>query len=146
MQKKHLRVIQEIQKRIPQELLSKLMKKEIQSPTMKKVIEHALTLPDSEVSPLQKRRYRAALDAGLLDREVEVIDPEIEKQIDEFMTREIDLAVKLGRLPKEAPKLKTLTKKGKQYARRQHKRLKDLFTGENSEVVSDSEGSTESEG
>lgn len=144
MKTKHLRVIREIQDRIPKEWLDKLTKKELANPAAKKVIETALA--DPELPAKKRRRYQALMDAGYLDQMVEVIDPEVEKKIDEFMTNEIALAVKLGRLPKEAPQLETLTKKGKQYARRQHARLKALFTGTDNDVAVHSEDDQKDEG
>jgi len=139
MNKRHLRVIKQIQDGIPKELLMNLTKTELQSPTIKHVFELALTKPDSEVSPRQKRNIKAMLDSGKLDKEVEVLDHEVEKQIDEYFKREIDEAVKLGRLPAQAPVLETLNKKGNQYARRQERRLRREFTGEVSDVEGDSE-------
>lgn len=124
-----------IQEGIPKELLMKLTKKETQAPTIKKVFELALTKPDEEVSPRQKRNIQAMLDSGRLDREVEVLDHEVEKLIDEYIAKEIDKAVKLGRLPKQAPKLKTLQSKGIQYAKRQEKRLRREFLGEGGDVA-----------
>lgn len=127
MKKKHLRVIRDIQDRIPRDLLMRLTKTELVSPTVKAVFELALTKPDSEVSPRQKRAIKAMLDSGRLDREVEVIDKEVEIVIDAFIGEEIEKAVKLGRLPKEAPQMKALQNKGTQYARRQEKRLRAEF-------------------
>lgn len=134
MNKKHLRVIKMIQDGIPKELLMNLTKKEIQAPTIKKVFELALTKPDDEVSPRQKRNIQAMLDSGRLDREVEVLNYEVEKEIDAYIAAEIDKAVKLGRLPAVAPQLETLKKKGIQYAKRQERRLRREFLGEDSDV------------
>lgn len=144
MNKRHVRVIKEIQDRIPQDLLKRLTKFELANPTMKKLVETALADPD--LDPKKRRRYQALMDAGYLDKKIEVIDPEVEKQIDEFITKEIDLAVKLGRLPKEAPQMESLSKKGKQYARRKHKQLKELFTGTDSDVAVHPEDDKEDEG
>lgn len=145
LSKKHLRVIREIQNRIPKELLMSLTKKEIQAPTIKKVIEEALRRPDTAVSPRQKRRLQAVLDSGTLDREVEVLDHSVEAQIDAFIQAEVDLAVKLGRLPKEAPQLEALKKKGKKYAKKQEQRLRREFEGKNNDVADDSENNPEDE-
>ena len=135
MKKKHLRVIQMIQEGIPRELLMNLTKKEIQAPTIKKVFELALTKPDDEVSPRQKRNMRAMLASGRLDREVEVLDHEVEKEIDAYFQAEIAKAVQLGRLPKEAPQLNRLKNKGVQYAKRQERRLRREFLGETNDVA-----------
>ena len=136
MKKKHLRVLKQIQEGIPQELLMNLTKTELQAPTTKLLFEKALT--DPNVTDRQRRNIQAMLDSGKLDREVEVLDHEVEKQIAAYYEEEIDKAVKLGRLPKEAP-MDHLKNKGKQYARRQEKRLRTLFTGKDSDV----EGATQ---
>lgn len=144
MKTKHLRVIREIQDRIPREWLDKLTKKELANPAAKQVVETALKDPD--LPPKKRRRFQAILDAGYLDKMVEVIDPEYEKKIDEFISTEIALAVKLGRLPKEATQLETLKNKGNQYARRQHARLKELFTGNDTDVALHPEDNSKDEG
>lgn len=135
MRKKHLRVIQMIQEGIPRELLMNLTKMEQQGATIRKVYEIALTKPDDEITPRQKRNIQAMLDSGRLDKEVEVLDEAVEKQIDEYMREEIDKAVKLGRLPKQAPVLKSLSKKGIQYAKRQERRLRREFGVKSDDVA-----------
>lgn len=143
MRKKHLRVIKQIQDGIPRELLMNLTKTELQSPTIKKLFEKALT--DPSTTERQRRNIQAMLDSGKLDREVEVLDHEVEKQIDAYFEAEIAKAVKLGRLPAEAEKLDTLKDKGNQYARRQEKRLRTLFTGEVSDVDGDTQEDQDNE-
>lgn len=132
MKKKHLRIIKQIQEGIPQDLLKNLTKTELQSPTIKKVFEKALV--DPATTERQRRNIQAMLDSGKLDKTVEVLDHEVEKLIDEYLSEEIAKAVKLGRLPAEAPKLEGLKDKGHQYARRQEKRLRTLFTGKSEDV------------
>jgi hypothetical protein len=104
MRKKHIRIIKQIQEGIPQDLLKRLTKTELQSPTIKKVFEKALVDPGT--TERQRRNIQAMLDSGKLDKTVEVLDHEVEKLIDEYLSEEIAKAVKLGRLPAEAPKLK----------------------------------------
>lgn len=139
MKKKHLRVIQMIQEGIPKELLMNLTKTEIQSPTMKKIFELALTKPDTEVTERQKRNIRAMLASGRLDVQVEVLDTEVERQIDEYMSEEIEKAVKLGRLPATAPMLKSYKRKGNQYAKRTERRLRREFMVEGDDVAATEE-------
>lgn len=131
MRKKHIRVLKQIQDGIPEDLLRNLTKTELQSPTIKKLFEKALV--DPATTDRQRRNIQAMLDSGKLDREVEVLDHEVEKQIDAYYEEEIAKAVKLGRLPKEAP-MDHLKNKGKQYVRRQEKRLRTLFTGKADDV------------
>lgn len=137
MKKKHLKTLQDIQDSIPQELILNITKKEKQFHTLKQVIEHALTLPDEEVPAKEKRKFRSLLDSGYLEKEVEVTDTTVEQQISEYLEKEIEKAQKDGRLPKKAPIIrhKSLINKGKQYARRRNKRLKDLFNGGDQQSV-----------
>lgn len=126
-----------IQEGIPQDLLRNLTKTELQAPTIKKLFEKALV--DPSTTERQRRNVQAMLDSGRLDREVEVLDHAVEMEIDAYLKEEIDKAVKMGRLPKEAPMLESLKNKGKQYARRQEKRLRREFTGKDSDVEDDSQ-------
>lgn len=139
-------MIREIQERIPPDLLKRLMKKELMAPATKKIVEVALTKPDSEVTPRQKRRLQALLDSGQLSREVEVLDHEVEKQIDDFFSKEIAIAVKLGRLPAEAPQLELLKNKGQQYARRKEAQLRREFLGETDDAADDPQDDQENKG
>jgi hypothetical protein len=143
MKKQHLQVIREIQESIPTDLIKNLTVKEKQFSTLKEVCERGLKEPDDKVTPREKRRLQAMLDSGYLEKEVDVINKPVEKQIDEYMTRELARAVKEGRLPKKAPQLKLKSKinKGKQYARRQHARLAALFNKPIDEVASEEKGS-----
>lgn len=145
MKARYLRVLREINDSIPKDMLMNLMVKEKQFSTLKKLVELALTKPDSEVSPKQKKRMQAILDSGYLEKEVEVINTPVEKQIDEYLTVAIAEAVKQGRLPKTAPerRMKLLNNKGQQYARRQRERLTKLAMGDNPNVVSDPENSSQ---
>lgn len=129
MKKAHLRVLKEISEKIPKELLEQLIVKEKQFTTLKKVVEHALTKPDEEVPPRQKRKLQSLLDSGYLEHEVDVVDKSIEGQIDAIYDKEIAKAVNNGRLPKRAPGLKLINNKGHKYARKQAERIKALFAG-----------------
>ena len=103
MKKAHLRELRRISESIPKELLAKLTRREPAMPTIKEVATRAQT--DPLVSAKEKKRLRAILDSGILDKEVEIIDHDIERQISEHVEREIEKAKKLGRLPKVPPKL-----------------------------------------
>lgn len=60
-----------------------------------------------------KPRYQALLISGELDKEIEVINHDIEKQIDDYLEKEFEKARKLGRLPppQKTPTLITKAKK-----------------------------------
>lgn len=130
------RELKRITESIPRELLDSLMKKENLSPTIKHLFNKALT--DKEVSATltdeQRERFKLILESGVLDKQVDVLDFDTEKAIDAYLQAEIELSIRAGRLPKEAPQWAKLLKKGKKYAKRQNNRLKELFDpGENTE-------------
>lgn len=136
MKKRHLRVLKRIQDSIPAELLRSLTKKENAAAVTKEIVTRALAGDGGVVlSPADRQKFNDLLKGGYLDREVEVIDYDVERQIDEIFQREIDKAVRLGLLPKKAPTI-TLTKnKGKQYARKQNARLKAVVDAASPEVA-----------
>lgn len=142
MKKKHLKEIERINKLIPKELLDEVTMKVPSSPISKEIILKALedAKPQSVlVQPIIKlwnpftwfkkpdwkikyfvdnieidiKKYQAILDSGELDRMVEVVNPETEKKISEFLDIEFEKSRKLGYLPpvQRMPKLKTKSKK-----------------------------------
>lgn len=135
-QKQINRELARISRNVPVELIRKLTKKEKLAPTIEEVIKKAMSDPTIEITPEQRQRYQNMIDAGVLDREVEVLDPEGEAAISAWYDAEIALAVKLGRLPKEAPMPDFIKKKGIKHAKRQQESLKKLFSPDE-----DSEGS-----
>lgn len=129
MKKKHLAEIRRISNNIPQELMDKLVRKELAFPGIKEVYEKSLTntelvyesividpfvwwkpgtwfkekmirpITRPMVSEEEKARARTLLASGYLDQETEVLDHEVEKQINDWMDAEFEKARKLGRLP-----------------------------------------------
>ena len=139
MKKKHLKEIERITKLIPKELTDNLTKKVPVMPVTKEIIVKALSdakLERIEVKKyfkwynpftwfaekeykdvwkvdgkiFDKKKYQMLVDSGELDREVEVVDEEVEKKIDNFLNIEFDKSRKLGYLP-PLPKLKEKSKK-----------------------------------
>lgn len=139
MKKKHLKVLQDIQSQIPEDLLRSLIKKEKQFSAIKETVERGLLEPDDVVSPEKKKTFRAMLDSGYLDREVDVIDTSVEEVIDDLMEAMIAKAVKEGRLPDRTPALNLINNKGKVYAKKQAERLRALFSGEVPTMASEEE-------
>lgn len=138
-QKQINRELTRISRNVPEELIKNLMSKEKIAPTIKEIIGKALG-PDIEITEEQRARYQNLIDSGVLDREVEVLNPDTESAISAYYDAEIALAVKLGRLPKEAPMPGFIKKKGIKYARKQRNRLEQLFSADE-----DSEGSESSD-
>ena len=111
MKKSTIRELQRISQSIPKELLDKLMVTRLKSPTVVEVVKKALA--DDTVSKEKKEQLQHLVDSGYLNQTETVADPEIEKQIDEYMDKEIERAIKLGRIPdpKKDKDLKDFRKK-----------------------------------
>ena len=132
LQKQIWREIRRISENVPPELLKNLMTKEKLSPTLNEVITRAMGDPNVELSVEQRARFQALIDGGYLDREIDVVNPDAEAALNAYYEAEIAYAVKIGRLPKDAPMPDFILKKGKKHAKRQTARLKELFSAEES--------------
>lgn len=116
MKKKHLKEIERINKSIPKELLNKLIVLDYKFPTIRDIVIKAMKNPDEVehiVSKEQLEKYKAMLLSGYLDQKHEMTNPEIEKQINDYLDAEFEKARKLGRLPppQKMPILKNKAKK-----------------------------------
>lgn len=123
------RELKRITENIPKELLEGLMKSEEVAPTLTKLLTKAIELPNGEMGmdDEKRQRFKNMIAAGVLNREVQTIDRDKEKLIEEYFEAEIAFAVKMGRLPKEAPMPDFIRKKGKKHAKRQAERLRDVY-------------------
>lgn len=145
LEKQMWRELKHITDSVPEELFRTLMKKEMIAPTSKKLF--GMALDDPKITPEQRERFQLILDSGVLDQEIDVVDFDVEKAISDYLDAEIALAVKAGRLPREAPQWAKLKNKGKKYARKQQARLKALFdTGEAEEGKEGSDNSEDTIG
>jgi hypothetical protein len=91
------KILREIQARVPAEWKRRAVVEQPFTPTMKMVFEKALESPT--IDEEKKRQIKNILDSGQLSKMVSREDPKITKQIDNFVNREINKAVKEGRLP-----------------------------------------------
>lgn len=133
-QKAIIRELKRISEGIPAELLTGLMEKKKIAPTIKDLITQAIALPDGvhDMTPEKRQRFQNMIAAGVLDREVDVVNPTAEAAIAAYYEAEIALSVKIGRLPKNAPMPSFIRKKGIKYARKQRERLEGLYSAEGS--------------
>ena len=97
MKKSTLKELKRISAGIPKDLLDKLMIEKDVAPSVVEVVRRALVDPD--VSAEKKEQLQHLMDSGYMNIKEKVVDPEIEKQIDEYMNKEIERAIKLGRIP-----------------------------------------------
>jgi hypothetical protein len=115
MKKQHIKILQEIQSRIPTDLLDRLIKKEPVAPTINEVMEKALA--DPEVDEKLKVKLQNIKDSQYLETTRDVIDSEVEKQISDFVEAEIQKAIDTGLLPKK-PNVKNYVKKTKRLSKK----------------------------
>ena len=91
-----LKELQRISSSIPQELLDRLSNKESKAKVTNEIVDRALR--DPKVPVTVKRRLYDKKQKGQFDVETEEVDREVEEQIDEYVTSEIQRSIRLGRL------------------------------------------------
>lgn len=103
----HIRkVLAEIHSRVPKTLRESVVVTEKASPTIEMVMEKAMTM---ESIPQEKRdQIKVLYDAGEFSKVKTKENPKVAKQIDAFVSREINKAVKAGLLPKKRELLKIM--------------------------------------
>lgn len=89
--------IQSINARIPKQLLNKVYKEGIIAPTVVKVVDEALADPNFD--PEKKAKLQVLKDNGHFHKKKVIENPKVAQQIDNFLSRELNKAVKEGRLP-----------------------------------------------
>lgn len=111
MKKNTIKELRRISMSIPKELLDNLMKEQLVAPTVVEVVEKALV--DPNVSEEKKLQLQHLKDSGYLNKKEMVVDQEVEKKIDEYVDKEVERAIKLGRIPdpKKDEDLKEFRKK-----------------------------------
>lgn len=122
MKKRHLRVLEQINKSIPQALLEGLVVKMPAFSTLKQVAEAALTDPNT--SEEDRKACESILKSGYLDKIVDTIDQGVEKQIDEYLDLQIKQAVEEGLLPASI-KIPRLKRKAHKHVRHETKKIRD---------------------
>lgn len=91
------KVLQEINSRVPKAWKEGVIVQKANTPVMAKVVDEALNSPNT--SPERKKQLQELKDAGYFDKKKFSEDPAIAKKINAFTMREINKAVKEGRLP-----------------------------------------------
>ena len=90
------KVLKDIQSKIPKSLLKQAVYEEPLTPTVKKVMLEFLRTTKDEV---RKKKVQELMDSGEFDKKHVVDNPKIQKLINNFVSREINKAIKQGRLP-----------------------------------------------
>ena len=96
-EKRFNEVLREIQRSVPAEWRKTVVTERKLTPAVEFVFQKALE--DDSISPEKKAQIKNILDSGMVSTSAPQEDPKFSKQIDEYVTREINKAVKAGRLP-----------------------------------------------
>lgn len=70
------------------------------APTVKKVAEKALNEEAHRFTDAERGKIRAALETGEYDKRVKVEDPEVAKELEEYVDKRIQEEIKKGNLNK----------------------------------------------
>ena len=89
--------LKRIQDSIPPLIKEFTLIEKLKTPAMKLVFEKALEEPT--LSEEKKKRIKHMLESGMFDKKQIYENPEVAKQRDDYVTREIKKSVKAGRLP-----------------------------------------------
>lgn len=106
-------VLRDIQSRIPKNLLANVIVTRKATPTVEMVVKAALA---SDTFPEQKKKdLQILLDNGHFSKEKVFENPKYAKMIDNFVLREINKAIKAGKIPpmshvKYLPSIKKIRK------------------------------------
>ncbi len=115
------KVLAEIHTRIPKNLSKNVVSEVLATPTVLMVMEKALEM--DSISPEKKAKIQTLMDSGEFSRKRVVENPQIVKLIDQFVSREINKAIKSGKLPPRS-KLGELFKLNKNEKRTNRKKGK----------------------
>jgi Tfp pilus assembly pilus retraction ATPase PilT len=100
------KVLAEIHDKVPESLRKNVVREVKATPTIEMVMQQALTM--ESIPDEKKAQIKQLLDAGEFSKVRVKEDPKIAKLIDQFISREINKAVKEGRLPSKATLRKML--------------------------------------
>lgn len=95
---KYSKVLKRIQENIPKELIKNITHEEDLAPTV--IIVAKKALEDPEVDEAIKAKLRIVLDTKILEKKIDVENPEVTQKINDYIEDEIAKAVIRGELPK----------------------------------------------
>lgn len=90
-------VLKEIQRSIPETMIQAATSQRKLTPTIEKVMDEALVT--ETISEDKKAQIRHLADLGVFSKEIVSENDKAVKMIDQYVNREINKAIKAGRLP-----------------------------------------------
>lgn len=123
MNKKDLKVLEEIRAKAHAIYGDKLWKTQPKADVMLQVVEKALNEERHRFTDGDLEKLQAIKDSAILEGEEKVVDLEVVSQLDKYIGDEITRAIKEGRMahPDKDPYIKKLRQKYRKYARRNKK-------------------------
>jgi len=120
MNKKDLKVLEEIRAKAYAIYGDKLWKTQPKADVMLQVVEKALNEEKHRFTDEDLQKLQAIKDSAILEGEEKVVDLEIIAQLDKYIGDEITRAIKEGRMahPDKDPYIKKLRQNYRKYARR----------------------------
>lgn len=91
------KVLNEIQAKVPKEWRERATETKLMTPTVQMVTDKVIEDPKSDPALVEKLKHMR--DAGEFSKTVVTENPKFTKMIDNFVSREINKAIKEGRLP-----------------------------------------------
>lgn len=110
MNKRTRKIIQDINDTVPKELRDRLFKRVYVAPDLRLSVREALTAMREEAEEMEEgvqrrklmkeaERLQNMIDAGYYDTTELRVDPEVAKEIDAWVGKELDRAIAEGRIP-----------------------------------------------
>ncbi|MDQ0316404.1 hypothetical protein [Amorphus orientalis] len=109
MNKRTRKIIQDINDSVPKELRDRLFKREYVAPDLRIRVRETVAELRKEAEQLEGEerdkalkeagRLQNMIDAGFYDATQIVVDPEVAKEVDAYVERELDKAIAEGRIP-----------------------------------------------
>lgn len=101
MTESQIKVLKRINEGIPKAFLDRLIMKRYTYPTIREMVDRGLE--DPEVADKVKDKLRILKNSQEYSATEDVVDEEMEKKIDAYLSREVKKAIKSGALPPLTP-------------------------------------------
>lgn len=99
MKKQHIKVLDEIQVRANEKFKDRLWKEQPKADVMLEVIDKALNEEKNRFDKDELDKLQTIKESHILDGTERVIDVDVAKEMDEFISQEVDKAIKEKKLP-----------------------------------------------
>jgi len=155
MNKRTRKIIEDINNSVPQELRDRLFRREYVAPDLRLSVREAVKAMWEEAAEIEEgvqrrnlekeaTRLQNMIDAGYYDTTELRVDPEVAKEMEAWVDRELDKAIKEGRIPhpKHDRQYQSLVRKLKQHGKRKQRDQESALRGDGEGAGSEDVGSS----